>query len=322
MADLLAVSGLRAGYGRAVVLSDIAFRLGEGEALAVLGRNGVGKTTLIDSIVGVTRRFARLAHPRRPRDRDAGARGAGGAGHRLGAAGAQYLPLADGQENITAVARPGPWTLERIFGLFPRLKERRSQSGGSLSGGEQQMLAIGRALATNPRLLLLDEPTEGLAPIIIEELLRALRQLFVEERHGGHRGRAARAQDPADHRPRDRARTRPHRVRRRRAPRCWPTARRSSATSELPARNRRNFRNFRKFRKTRLQSRPLSQHPDNGALQNKCAGGGNDGRSDGRVAPSSRLGRNDGRRRGTWRRRRSCARRLRASRCGWAARCR
>jgi branched-chain amino acid transport system ATP-binding protein len=89
------------------------------------------------------------------------------------------------EENLTAVARPGPWTTERVFELFPRLKERRKQSGGSLSGGEQQMLAIGRALATNPKLLLLDEPTEGLAPIIIEELLRALRRLFREERMAG-----------------------------------------------------------------------------------------------------------------------------------------
>jgi branched-chain amino acid transport system ATP-binding protein len=89
------------------------------------------------------------------------------------------------EENLTAVARPGAWTTERVFELFPRLKQRRKQSGGSLSGGEQQMLAIGRALATNPKLLLLDEPTEGLAPIIIEELLRALRRLFREERMAG-----------------------------------------------------------------------------------------------------------------------------------------
>jgi branched-chain amino acid transport system ATP-binding protein len=185
MADLLAVSGLSAGYGRAVVLSDISFRLGEGEALAVLGRNGVGKTTLIDSVVGVTRRFGgSLAL----------------AGREIGtlapetraALGVGWVPQERNifrsltvQENITAVARPGPWTLERVFALFPRLKERRSQSGGSLSGGEQQMLAIGRALAINPRLLLLDEPTEGLAPIIIEELLRALRRLFREEGMAG-----------------------------------------------------------------------------------------------------------------------------------------
>jgi branched-chain amino acid transport system ATP-binding protein len=185
VAELLTVSGLSAGYGRAVVLSDVAFRLGEGEALAVLGRNGVGKTTLIDSLVGVTRRFA-------------GSLSLGGreiatlSPEARAAAGIGWVPQERNifrsltvLENITAVARPGPWTLDRIYGLFPRLKERRNQSGGSLSGGEQQMLAIGRALALNPRLLLLDEPTEGLAPIIIEELLRALRRLFVEEKMAG-----------------------------------------------------------------------------------------------------------------------------------------
>ncbi len=185
MADLLAVDGLSAGYGRAVVLSDIAFRLGEGEALAVLGRNGVGKTTLIDSIVGVTRRFGGSL--------TLGGREIGALAPEARAAlGVGWVPQERNifrsltvQENITAVARPGPWTLDRIYALFPRLQQRRAQSGGSLSGGEQQMLAIGRALATNPRLLLLDEPTEGLAPIIIEELLRALRRLFVEERMAG-----------------------------------------------------------------------------------------------------------------------------------------
>jgi branched-chain amino acid transport system ATP-binding protein len=185
MADLLAVSGLNAGYGRAVVLSDIAFRLGEGEALAVLGRNGVGKTTLIDSIVGVTRRFAgslslagREIGPLAPETR--------------AALGIGWVPQERNifrsltvEENLTAVARPGPWTVARVFELFPRLRERGRQSGGSLSGGEQQMLAIARALVINPKLLLLDEPTEGLAPIIIEELLRALRRLFREERMAG-----------------------------------------------------------------------------------------------------------------------------------------
>jgi branched-chain amino acid transport system ATP-binding protein len=185
MADLLAIQGLSAGYGRAVVLSDIGFRLGEGEALAVLGRNGMGKTTLIDSIVGVTRRFAGSLSL-------AGRELATLAPEARSALGIGWVPQERNifrslsvEENLTAVARTGPWTVERVFELFPRLKERRKQSGGSLSGGEQQMLAIGRALATNPKLLLLDEPTEGLAPIIIEELLRALRRLFREERMAG-----------------------------------------------------------------------------------------------------------------------------------------
>ncbi|MBI2739673.1 MAG: ABC transporter ATP-binding protein [Rhodospirillales bacterium] len=182
MAELLSVENLSAGYGRAVVLADVAFRLGEGEALAVLGRNGVGKTTLLDTLVGVTRRFT-------------GSIALGG--RELGTLppetraglGVGWVPQERNifrslsvQENLTAVAQPGPWTVDRVFGLFPRLGERRRQSGGSLSGGEQQMLAIGRALSTNPRLLLLDEPTEGLAPIIVQELLAALTRLFREEK--------------------------------------------------------------------------------------------------------------------------------------------
>ena len=182
MADLLSVENLSAGYGRAVVLSDVAFRLGEGEALAVLGRNGVGKTTLLDTLVGVTRRFTGSIA--------LGGREVGALAPEVRAVlGVGWVPQERNifrslsvQENITAVARPGPWSIERVFGLFPRLKERAQQSGGSLSGGEQQMLAIGRALATNPRLLLLDEPTEGLAPIIVQELLAALTRLLREDK--------------------------------------------------------------------------------------------------------------------------------------------
>ena len=182
MADLLSVENLSAGYGRAVVLSDVAFALGEGEALAVLGRNGVGKTTLLDTLVGVTRRFTGSIALN---GREVGTL----APEMRAGLGVGWVPQERNifrslsvEENLTAVARPGPWSIERVFGLFPRLKERARQSGGSLSGGEQQMLAIGRALATNPRLLLLDEPTEGLAPIIVQELLAALTRLFREEK--------------------------------------------------------------------------------------------------------------------------------------------
>ena len=181
MPDLLAIAGLCAGYGRAVVLSDIAFRLAEGEALAVLGRNGVGKTTLIDSIVGVTKRFAGSLTL-------AGEEIGGLAPEQRAALGVGWVPQERNifrsltvEENLTAVARPGHWSLDRIYGLFPRLQERRTVFGGVLSGGEQQMLAIGRALATNPTLLLLDEPTEGLAPIIVEELLAALARLIRDQ---------------------------------------------------------------------------------------------------------------------------------------------
>ena len=177
MADLLAIEGLSAGYGRAVVLSEISLTLGEGRALAVLGRNGVGKTTLLDSIVGVTRRFAGSL-------RLGGREMAALAPEARAALGVGWVPQERNifrsltvEENLTAVAQPGPWTVERVYKMFPRLEERRSNFGNQLSGGEQQMLAIGRALTLNPKLLLLDEPTEGLAPIIVDELLKALGEI-------------------------------------------------------------------------------------------------------------------------------------------------
>jgi branched-chain amino acid transport system ATP-binding protein len=177
MPDLLTIDNLRAGYGEAVVLPKMSFSLAEGQVLALLGRNGTGKTTLINSIVGVTRRFG-------------GTISLGGKDVTLmrpdqrARAGIGWVPQERNifrsltvEENMTAVAQPGPWTVARVYEMFPRLKERRKNFGNQLSGGEQQMLAIGRALTLNPKVLLLDEPSEGLAPIIVEELLVALGQI-------------------------------------------------------------------------------------------------------------------------------------------------
>jgi branched-chain amino acid transport system ATP-binding protein len=181
MPELLSLEDLRAGYGEAVVLSGISLALNEGESLALLGRNGMGKTTLVNSIIGVTRYrggairldgrdVTRLRPDQRAR------------------AGIGWVPQERNifksltvEENLTAVARPGPWTTARVYELFPRLAERRGNLGNQLSGGEQQMLAVGRALMLNPRVILLDEPLEGLAPILVEELIAALTRIVRQE---------------------------------------------------------------------------------------------------------------------------------------------
>ncbi len=180
MAELLRVEALSAGYAQARVLQGIDFALEDGRSLALLGRNGVGKTTLIDTLVGVTTRFS-------GKIRLGGADITALSPHARARAGVGWTPQERNifrsltvEENLTAVAVPGPWTVRRVYDLFPRLEERRTNGGRQLSGGEQQMLAIGRALMVNPRLLLLDEPTEGLAPIIVDELLAALRELARE----------------------------------------------------------------------------------------------------------------------------------------------
>lgn len=181
MTDLLYVEHLSAGYGEAVVIEDVSFAIAPGSSLALLGRNGTGKTTLLNTLVGVTRRQAgRIVLA----GQDITALRPDQRAH----AGIGWVPQERNiftsltvLENLTAVARPGPWTPARVFRQFPRLAERRDNLGDQLSGGEQQMLAVGRALVLNPRLLLLDEPLEGLAPIIVEELLQSLHTIVTQE---------------------------------------------------------------------------------------------------------------------------------------------
>jgi len=177
MPELLALRGVTAGYGDSVILEDVTLEVGEGESLAVLGRNGVGKSTLLLTVMGFTRLHGGTM---RWRGRDLAALSP----HARAREGLGWVPQERGmfpsltvEEHITAVARPGAWNLKRVFDLFPKLADRRLNLGNQLSGGEQQMLAIARALVTNPRLLLLDEPMEGLAPIIVQELMKVIGEL-------------------------------------------------------------------------------------------------------------------------------------------------
>jgi branched-chain amino acid transport system ATP-binding protein len=174
---MLELKGVRAGYGEAVVLEDISLELPANGSLAVLGRNGVGKSTLLLTIMGYTRLHSgSITFDGKPLNLFAPHRRA-----QLGigwvAQEREIFPSLTLEENLTVAARPGRWDLAGVFKLFPRLGERRKNMGNQLSGGEQQMLAIARALMTNPSLLLLDEPLEGLAPIIVEELAFALKNL-------------------------------------------------------------------------------------------------------------------------------------------------
>ncbi|MEQ3644471.1 MAG: ABC transporter ATP-binding protein [Paracoccus sp. (in: a-proteobacteria)] len=174
---MLVVEGLQAGYGEAQVLHDIHLSVGQGQVVTLLGRNGMGKTTTISTIFGLlAARGGRVSIDGRDVTRAAPHRIAR-AGLGLVPEGRQVFPTLDVRENLIATARPGHWTLSRVLELFPRLSERMGHKGSELSGGEQQMLAIGRALMTNPRLIVLDEATEGLAPLIRDEIWSCLTRL-------------------------------------------------------------------------------------------------------------------------------------------------
>ena len=174
---MLEVDGIHTYYGESHILHGVSLRVAAGEAVALLGRNGAGKTTMIRSIVGFT-------PPREGRIVFGGQPIQAWPPYRISRRGVALVPQGrrifsplSVRENLLLGARAAGWTLERVFALFPRLRERAEQSGGTLSGGEQQMLAIARALLTNGRMLLLDEPSEGLAPIIVREIGRVVKGL-------------------------------------------------------------------------------------------------------------------------------------------------
>ena len=180
MDEVLRLAGIHAGYGPTVVLEDIEFSLPDRTTLALLGRNGVGKTTLLATIVGLTtlHRGTIEYHGKPIKHMTVYDRARAGIGYVPQAR--EIFPSLTVEENLIVAERPGSWTLERVYDLFPRVAERRTHMGNQISGGEQQMLAIGRALMGNPELLLMDEPLEGLAPTIVDGLLLVMQRLIKE----------------------------------------------------------------------------------------------------------------------------------------------
>jgi branched-chain amino acid transport system ATP-binding protein len=177
----LELAGVFAGYGETVVLEDVRLALGEGETLSIIGRNGVGKTTLLATVMGHTTLHGGAINLK-------GRNIANLKPHRRSWAGLGYVPQEREifpslslRENLEVALRPGTWTIDAVYALFPRLAERQGNRGNQLSGGEQQMLAIARALVGNPSVILMDEPSEGLAPVIVEELARAIKRLASAE---------------------------------------------------------------------------------------------------------------------------------------------
>jgi branched-chain amino acid transport system ATP-binding protein len=185
MDAFLSVRQLQAGYGRAQVLFDVSFDVQPGQVVTLLGRNGMGRSTAVKCLFGMLAATAGQIFVGGQQVRGEASHKIARRGLALVPEGRQIFTQLTVEENLVATARDDrgkakPWTLERVYGFFPRLKERRQNLGWQLSGGEQQMLAIGRALMTNPRLLVLDEATEGLAPVIRGEIWRTLAQLKAE----------------------------------------------------------------------------------------------------------------------------------------------
>jgi len=177
MPEALALTGVTAGYGETHVLEGIDLVLAQGESLSIIGRNGVGKSTLLETIMGHTTLHAGEIRLRGKRIDLAPAHARALAGLGYVPQEREIFPSLSVRENLELCARPGPWTSERVFELFSNLKARLGNAGSQLSGGEQQMLAIARALLTNPAVLLMDEPTEGLAPVIVQALTQVLLRL-------------------------------------------------------------------------------------------------------------------------------------------------